>query len=133
MFLDSSSTTYGEREGLVQKFYESLPELWTSDQENPYIWGNYSHYQSWWIKPDAELLRRRYATIEWCYCPFRRSGDIYGAEVCKNIEFFREYSIIKRTMTQFGRTLFVYKENTYGSQASTGLSGFLCGRKLCFL
>ncbi len=88
MFLGTGSTTYGEREGLVQKYYESLPELWTSDQENPYIWGNYSHYQSWWLKPDAELMRRRYATIEWCYCPFRRSGDIYGYDELSDYKMF---------------------------------------------
>ena len=88
MFLGSSKTTYGEREGLVQNYYESLPELWKTDQENPYIWGNYSHYQSWWIKPDAELLRRRYATIEWCYCPFRRSGDIYGYDELSDYKMF---------------------------------------------
>ena len=88
MFLGSSKTTYGEREGVVQNFYESLPELWQSDQENPYIWGNYSHYQSWWAKPDAELMRRRYATIEWCYCPFRRSGDIYGYDHLSDYKMF---------------------------------------------
>ena len=88
MFLGSAGTAYGEREELVQKYYESLPELWTSDQENPYIWGNYSHYQSWWIKPDAELMRRRYATIEWCYCPFRRSGDIYGYDELSDYKMF---------------------------------------------
>ena len=88
MFLGSSCTAYGEREGLVQTFYESLPELWTSDQENPYIWGNYSHYQTWWLKPDAELMRRRYATIEWCYCPFRRSGDIYGYDDLSDYKMF---------------------------------------------
>ena len=88
MFLGESGTRYGEREGVVQKFYDSLPELWATDQENPYIWGAYTHYQSWWAKPDAELLRRRYATIEWCYCPYRRSGDIYGYDELSDYKMF---------------------------------------------
>lgn len=88
MFLGESGTLYGEREGVVQKFYGSLPELWAVDQENPYIWGAYSHYQTWWLKPDAELQRRRYATIEWCYCPFRRSGDIYGYDELSDYKMF---------------------------------------------
>jgi hypothetical protein len=51
----------------------------------------------------------------------KNSGDIYGRESCKNIEFSEKHSIIKRNMTKSGGTLFVYEENTYGSQTSTGL------------
>ena len=72
------STAYGLADSAVQQLYDSFPELWRviGGQENPYVWGLHSHYQNWWGKPDPEHSRRHYYTIEWSYCPYKRSGDI---------------------------------------------------------
>ncbi len=78
--IGSSRTRYGMQEAIVQQYYESFPELWevVQGQENPYIWGNHAHYQNWWGQPKPEVSRRLQTNIEWCYCPYKRSGDMYG-------------------------------------------------------
>ena len=75
----AAQTTYGIPEGIIQQYYDSLPECWAVNggQENPYIWGNQAHYLYWWGTPDFELARRLYITMEWAYCPYKRSGDLY--------------------------------------------------------
>ena len=78
--IGSSRTRYGMQEAIVQQYYESFPELWevVQGQENPYIWGNHAHYKNWWGQPKPEVSRRLQTKIEWCYCPYKRSGDMYG-------------------------------------------------------
>ncbi|MFA6930647.1 MAG: hypothetical protein WCT05_09985 [Lentisphaeria bacterium] len=73
---------YGMQEAIVQQYYESFPELWqvVHGQENPYTWANHAHYQNWWGQPKAEDSRRLQMKIEWCYCPYKRSGDMYGKD-----------------------------------------------------
>ena len=75
----AAQTRYGLPEGIIQQYYDSFPECWAVNggQENPYIWGNQAHYLYWWGKPDFELARRLYITMEWAYCPYKRSGDLY--------------------------------------------------------
>ncbi|MBQ6470498.1 MAG: hypothetical protein IJJ33_00815 [Victivallales bacterium] len=74
----SVSTAFGLAESSVQQIYDSFPERWAvvGGQENPYAWGMHSHYQNWWGTPDPEHSRRHHYTIEWTYCPYKRSGDI---------------------------------------------------------
>lgn len=78
--IGSARTRYGMQEAIVQQYYESFPELWevVQGQENPYIWGNHAHYKNWWGQPKPEASRRLQTKIEWCYCPYKRSGDMYG-------------------------------------------------------
>ena len=73
-----SDTSFGLPESIIQQHYDSLPDCWTvsGGQSNPYIWGNNAHYQNWWGVPKPEESRRLYHTIEWTYCPYKRSGDI---------------------------------------------------------
>ncbi|MFA6930904.1 MAG: hypothetical protein WCT05_11300 [Lentisphaeria bacterium] len=73
-----AANRYGVAEGIVQQYFDSLPECWvvSGGQENPYVWGNMAHYQNWWGIPKPEESRRLRYSIEWCYCPYKRSGDI---------------------------------------------------------
>ena len=75
----AASAAYGIPEGVIQQYYDSFPECWAVNggQDNPYVWGNQAHYMLWWGKPKYELARRLYITLEWAYCPYKRSGDIY--------------------------------------------------------
>lgn len=80
--LGRAAADYGAREAVVQQFYEAYPECWAviMGQDNPYIWGAHGQYINWWQKPDPELSRRLGITIEWTYCPYKRSGDMIGRE-----------------------------------------------------
>ena len=73
-----ATNRYGIAEGIVQQYFDSLPECWavSGGQENPYVWGNMAHYQNWWGVPKPEESRRLRYSIDWCYCPYKRSGDI---------------------------------------------------------
>ena len=75
----AAQSKYGIPEGVIQQYYDSFPEAWAVNggQDNPYVWGNQAHYLTWWTEPDFELARRLYVTLEWGYCPYKRSGDIY--------------------------------------------------------
>lgn len=75
----AAQAAYGIPEGIIQQYYDSFPECWAVNggQDNPYVWGNQAHYMTWWNEPDFELARRMYVTLEWAYCPYKRSGDIY--------------------------------------------------------
>jgi hypothetical protein len=78
--LGSAPTEFGFEEGIVQSQYESIPECWAVKvgQDNPYIWGAHGHYLCWKGMPDYEKQRRLYITMDWAYCPYKRSGDIVG-------------------------------------------------------
>lgn len=80
--LGRAAADYGAQEAVVQQYYEAYPECWAviMGQDNPYIWGANGHYTNWWKKPDPELSRRLGITIEWTYCPYKRSGDMPGRE-----------------------------------------------------
>lgn len=93
--LGITPTRYGREEGVVQAMYDAFPEAWTPlvGQENQYIWGTHSQYRSWYYKPDYEKERRYYSTIEWTYCPYKRSGDIYGKDELWNYKPERDFPI----------------------------------------
>ena len=74
---------FENEENIVQAHYDAFPEDWRSFHgwDHPYIWGAHSYYSAWKApKPSRELQRRRFATIEWAYTPWKRPGDIYGHE-----------------------------------------------------
>ena len=75
----AASSVYGIPEGTIQQYYDSFPECWAVNggQDNPYVWGNHAHYMLWWGEPNFEQARRLYINMEWAYCPYKRSGDIY--------------------------------------------------------
>ncbi len=78
MTAGAAITAYGLQENIIQQYYESYPECWevVQGQDNPYVWGNHAHYLNWWSQPCAERSRRLGITIEWSYCPYKRSGDM---------------------------------------------------------
>jgi hypothetical protein len=78
--MGTASTEFGFMEGIVQRHYDSMPECWkvVVGQDNPYIWGAHGHYLCWKGKPDYEKQRRLYITMDWAYCPYKRSGDSVG-------------------------------------------------------
>ncbi|MFA6931260.1 MAG: hypothetical protein WCT05_13125, partial [Lentisphaeria bacterium] len=71
---------FDAEETVVQAHYDSYPEEWhpAQGQDDPYIWGAHSHYLAWYYIPHREKERRRYATVDWAYTPYKRSGDPYG-------------------------------------------------------
>lgn len=79
---------FGREENVVQAFYDAFPERWRPRQkeDDAYIWGAHSQYRAWYFKPDRERERRFYATVDWSYAPYKRSGDHYGREELWNYE-----------------------------------------------
>ena len=74
---------FENEENVVQAHYDAFPEDWRALQgwDNQYIWGADSYYAAWKANPPSrEKLRRRYATIEWAYTPWKRPGDVFGTE-----------------------------------------------------
>jgi hypothetical protein len=73
-----ANTKFGIMNGIVQEYYDNLPGLFQppTGKNNPYIWGAHGHYLSWYCKPGYEVFRRLYSTLDWAYCPYKRSGDI---------------------------------------------------------
>jgi hypothetical protein len=71
---------FDAEETIVQAHYDSYPEEWrpVQGQDDPYIWGAHSHYLAWYYIPHREKERRRYATVDWAYTPYKRAGDPYG-------------------------------------------------------
>lgn len=101
--LGSITAPYGIPEGVVQTYYDSFPEVYavSGGQDNPYIWGTHAHYMSWWRKPDRELSRRFHITIEWTYCPYRRSGEL----LCRDDRWDYKPSAPFRTQNMLGGEL----------------------------
>lgn len=77
----------GERE-LVQRVHEAYPQSFQPDPHAPpSLWGASAHYWMATKSPDTlpgrapiEFMRRMNVSWEWCYSPFKRSGDIWGEE-----------------------------------------------------
>ncbi|MHB8996158.1 MAG: hypothetical protein ACYC63_13005 [Armatimonadota bacterium] len=72
------STTWGFRE-MLQEYYRRYPQSFVATPGvDPRANLNGASYLAWTTNPDAELCRRLRAGWEWCYAPFRRTGDIVG-------------------------------------------------------
>lgn len=79
-FCGSLPIRMGREENVVEAFYEAAPEDFRPfvGKDNPYIRGIHSQYTAWANRPDYEQERRRYATLDWTYTPFKRNGDVFG-------------------------------------------------------
>jgi len=78
---------YGGQRETVQRIHQAFPEVYTpSPNVNPAIYGvSAQYYASRMIESRIpgyreEILRRMYATWDWCYTPFKRAGDHWGHE-----------------------------------------------------
>ncbi len=100
--LGRASATYGAQEAIVQQYYEAYPECWAviMGQDNPYIWGEHGQYINWWLKPEPELSRRLGVTLEWTYCPYKRSGDMLCRE---ELWDYKPYSPFRPNKTEMGK------------------------------
>ena len=95
---------FENEENIVQAHYDAFPEDWKSfhNEDHPYIWGAHSYYSAWKApKPSKELQRRRFASIEWAYTPWKRPGDVFGHEEYWNYTpekpFVRNFSTIYKS------------------------------------
>ncbi|MBO7329159.1 MAG: hypothetical protein J6W00_10365 [Lentisphaeria bacterium] len=79
-FCGSVPVKFDREQNVVEAFYESAPEDFRPvvGKDNPYIRGIHSQYTAWANRPDYEQERRRYATLDWTYTPFKRNGDVFG-------------------------------------------------------
>ncbi len=71
---------WGHREAL-EKWYALAPEFYTmSDEVDPRTYMIPTQYAAWWgtMSHWEEVCRRNFGGWEWCYAPFKRTGDIMG-------------------------------------------------------
>ena len=83
---------FGAEENIVQSYYDAFPERFrpVANPDNWLLRGAHSHYRAWRGIPDPERERRYFASIEWCYAPFKRSGDPVGRD-----EFWEYQPLVK--------------------------------------
>ena len=79
-FCGSVPRRFDREQNVVEAFYEAMPADFRPfvGKDNPYIRGIHSQYTAWANRPDYEAERRRYASLDWAYAPFKRDGDCYG-------------------------------------------------------
>ncbi len=102
--LGRAGSDYGAQEAVVQQYYEAYPECWAviMGQDNPYVWGAHGQYISWWKVPDPEVSRRLDVTLEWTYCPYKRSGDMLGREEYWD---YKAHSPFRSNKAEIGKTI----------------------------
>ncbi len=72
---------FGLMRSVWQAFHDAFPEYSRPAEGTPdAIWGTSAQYHAWWAGIDREELRRLHCTWDWCYVPFKRSGDFWGRE-----------------------------------------------------
>ena len=72
---------FGLMRSVWQAFHDAFPEYSRPAEGTPdAIWGTSAQYHAWWAGIDREELRRLHCTWDWCYAPFKRSGDFWGRE-----------------------------------------------------
>lgn len=88
-----TATRYGKEEAMVQRMFDSFPELFgpVVGYDNPYIWGTEQYMESWSKIPNYELERRYHASLTWAFVPFKRAGDIYGHKNLWNYKPYRPF------------------------------------------
>lgn len=67
----------------LDAYYETHPELFVRDsQVDPRVDLGGGQYRAWPVRSRyaPEICRRLYVGWEWCYAPFKRTGDIVGRE-----------------------------------------------------
>lgn len=99
-----TETAYGFPESIIQQYYDAFPECWAvvMGQDNPYVWGSHGSYENWWKMPEAENSRRLGITLEWTYCPYRRSGDMWMRE---DLWDYTPKNPFRSDKTEFGKKL----------------------------
>ncbi len=82
-FLASRPGEWGYRE-ILEAYYATWPEMFLpSPGVDARVSLGGAEYQAWRADDtvvSAEICRRLYGGWDWCYAPFRRTGDIYGRE-----------------------------------------------------
>ncbi len=65
---------------LLEAYYDSFPSWFVArDDVDPRATAGSAQYRAWPAGPwSREISRRLYGGWEWCYAPFRRTGDIVG-------------------------------------------------------
>ena len=77
--LFSFRPTYGYLNAL-QNYYDAFPDWFRAAGDvDPRVTGGGATYWCW-AQNSPEICRRFYGEWEWCYAPFRRTGDWYGRE-----------------------------------------------------
>lgn len=63
----------------LHRYYEAFPRWFRPlPQVDPRVSLNGGSYLVWRAAPRCDLARRLQVGWDWCYAPFRRTGDIYG-------------------------------------------------------
>ncbi|MCD6350622.1 MAG: hypothetical protein J7M26_00775 [Armatimonadetes bacterium] len=63
----------------LHQYYEAFPQwFWPTPGVDPRASLNGGSYLLWTSRPRSDLARRLQVGWDWCYAPFRRTGDIYG-------------------------------------------------------
>ena len=78
LFVGAFETSWGYREPLHYYFEASSAWFWPQHDIDPRVNLNGGSYLVWRRYPDCDLARRMSVGWDWCYAPFRRTGDIYG-------------------------------------------------------
>lgn len=92
MLLAAIPTRWGFREAL-HWYYETFPELFSPRTDvDPRANGNGGSYLAWSGSGDPEMCRRMGVGWEWCYAPFKRTGDILGRPEFWDYEPVRPFS-----------------------------------------
>lgn len=100
-------------QNIVEAFYDAYPDDFRPfvGKDCQYIRGIHSQYSTWARKPNYEAERRRFATIDWAYTPYKRSGDSYGRP-----EFWNYKPLVSDFKVAFGQLMcgqgFNYKKLT---------------------
>lgn len=72
------TTRWGYREAL-HWYYETFPGFFSPRPGvDPRASLNGGSYLAWTTSPKPDLCRRMQVGWEWCYAPFKRTGDVYG-------------------------------------------------------
>lgn len=72
---------YGLMQAAWEAYQQAFPRFFSPTPgvcDN--IWGASAEYMAWVVPPNVEPFHRLHVTWDWCYTPFRRTGDIYGRE-----------------------------------------------------
>ena len=74
------ATDWGHEEAL-HWYYETFPTFFVGRADvDPRVHLNGGSYLAWYPPPKPELCRRMKVGWEWCYAPFKRTGDILGRQ-----------------------------------------------------
>ncbi len=77
----TTNVRWGFLNAVWQAYHDAFPQHAAPAEGAPdAIWGTSAQYHAWWQGIDREELRRLGCTWDWCYAPFKRSGDFWGRD-----------------------------------------------------